>query len=252
LATTGENIGRVSEDPPETPPRRPRLLDGLRTVGRGSKRNATAARPKPERCEKPVGGRNGSRRHFYTSAEVGRALALAALLLLPSVAARAEPRLYAIDPARSQLRFYAVSRFMDADGGFRRFGGELRLEDGRLETAAGRVTVEVASIDTANGTRDNHLRSEDFFDARRHPEATLVVAGVRREGERVLVAGELTIRGVSRAVTVPVTAALIGGVIRVTGELVVNRREFGIAYQSRLNPIKDDVKVRFDLTLAPK
>jgi polyisoprenoid-binding protein YceI len=187
-----------------------------------------------------------------TRHEVGRGLALAALLLLTSVAARAEPRLYAIDPARSQLRFYAVSRFMDADGGFRRFAGEVRLEDGRPETATGRVTVEVASIDTANGTRDNHLRSEDFFDARRFPEATLVVGGARREGERVLVTGELAIRGVSRPVTVPVTVAVAGGVIRVTGDLVVNRREFGIAYQSRLNPIKDDVKVRFDLTLVPE
>jgi polyisoprenoid-binding protein YceI len=184
--------------------------------------------------------------------DVSRALALAALLLLLAGTAGAEPRLYAIDPARSQLRFYAVSRFMDADGGFRRFAGEVRLEDGRPETAAGRVTVDIASIDTQNGTRDNHLRSEDFFDARRHPEATLVIGGVRRDGERLLVSGELTLRGVSRPITVPVTLALSGGAIRVTGDVVVNRQEFGIAYQSRLNPIKDEVKVRFDLTLVPR
>ncbi len=181
-----------------------------------------------------------------------RVVVRAALLLLLPLGAAAEPRVYAIDPARSQIRFHAISRFMDADGRFHRFGGELRLEDQRLETASGRVTVEVASIDTGIGMRDNHLRSDDFFDAPRYPQATFAVGGVRREGERVTVSGELTIRDVTRPLTVPVTVAVADGTIRVTGELTLNRREFGIAYQSRLNPIKDEVTVRFDLTAVPK
>jgi len=181
-----------------------------------------------------------------------QAAALAVLLLLGPRAAAAESRVYAIDPARSQIRFHAVSRFMDADGRFQRFGGEVRIQDERFETATGRLVVQVASIDTANGMRDNHLRSEDFFDAQRYPEATLVVSGVRRDGERLAVSGELTIRGVTRPLTVPVTVTPATGTIRVTGELTLNRREFGIAYQSRLNPIKDEVTVRFDLTLVAR
>ena len=179
-------------------------------------------------------------------------LALALIALVWPAAATAEPRLYVVDPARSQIRFHAVSRFMDADGTFHRLAAEIRLDDGRPETAAGEVSVEVASIDTGIGMRDNHLRSADFFDVERHPRATFVLGAARREGERVVVSGTLTIRGVTRPVTVPVAVAVADRTIRVTGELTLNRVDFGIAYQSRLNPIRDEVKVWFDLTATAR
>jgi polyisoprenoid-binding protein YceI len=178
------------------------------------------------------------------------ALALV-LLLLPGIAA-AETRVYVVDPARSQIRFHATSRFMDADGAFHRFGGEIRLEDGRPETAAGQLTVEVASIDTGIGMRDNHLRSADFFDAERHSQATFVATAVRPEGTRLVVSGELTIRGVTRPLTVPVAVSVTPDSLRITGDLSVNRREFGVAYQSRLNPVADDVKVSVDITAVAR
>jgi polyisoprenoid-binding protein YceI len=175
---------------------------------------------------------------------------LLALLLTAQAAADAVP--FVVDPARSHIRFHAVSRFMEADGAFRRFAGEIRMEDGRPETASGRIVVEVASIDTGIGMRDRHLRSDDFLDAERHPQATFVVSAVRPEGRRVVVSGELTIRGVARPVSVPVFVAVSPGAIRITGELTLNRREFGVAYQSRLNPIRDEVTVSFDLTAVPR
>ncbi len=177
-------------------------------------------------------------------------LALAVLLLPASL--RAEAELYVIDPAKSHIRFHAVSRFMDADGAFRRFAGEIRLEAGRPETATGRVVVEVASIDTGISLRDNHLRSDDFFDTERHPRAAFVATGVRPEGSGFVVSGELTIRGLTRPLSVPVTVAVSPAAIRITGALTVNRREFGVAYQSRLNPVGDEVQVSFDLTAVPR
>ena len=172
-------------------------------------------------------------------------------VLLPAVAT-AESRVYAIDPARSHIRFHAVSRFMDADGTFHRLAAEIRLDDGRPETASGEVRVEVASIDTGIGTRDNHLRSADFFDVERHPRATFALGAARREGERFVVSGALTVRGVTRPVTVPVAVAVADRTIRVTGELTLHRFDFGIAYQSRLNPIRDEVTVWFDLTATAR
>jgi len=179
-----------------------------------------------------------------------RALAAGLLALLTATVAAAESRLYAIDPARSRLAFHATSRLMDADGVFARFGGEVRLEDDRLETATGRVVVEVASIDTGIPLRDRHLRSDDFFDVGRHPRATFVVSAVRREGDRVTVAGDLPIRGVSRPVEVPVTVTVSASSVRVVGALTLNRRDFGITYQSRLNPVGDEVRVSFELVAA--
>jgi polyisoprenoid-binding protein YceI len=177
-------------------------------------------------------------------------IAAGILVLLAGGVVTAEPRVYTIDPARSRIGFHATSRLMDADGVFSRFAGEIRLEDDRLETADGRVTVEVASLDTGIPLRDRHLRSDDFFDVARHPRATFAVSAVRREGDRVTVTGELTIRGVSRPLEVVVTATVADRCVRVVGSFTVNRRDFGITYQSRLNPVGDEVRVSFELVAA--
>jgi polyisoprenoid-binding protein YceI len=141
---------------------------------------------------------------------------------------------------------------VEADGAFRRFTGELRLEPDRPETASGRIVVEVASIDTANQRRDDHLRSPDFFDAERHPQAVFVLGAVRAEGSRTVVSGELTIRGVTRPLSVPVTVTVAGDAVRAAGRFVVNRRQFGVAYQSWLNPVRDEVTVSFELTAVAR
>jgi polyisoprenoid-binding protein YceI len=173
--------------------------------------------------------------------------------LAVATAAAAEPRSYVVDPAKSHVRFHAVSRLVDADGAFRRFAGEIRLEPGRPETASGRVVVEVASIDTANQRRDDHLRSPDFFDAARHPQAVFALTTVRAEsGGQTVVAGELTIRGVTRPLSVPVTVTVADDSVRAAGRFVVNRRQFGVAYQSWLNPVRDEVAVSFDLTAVAR
>jgi len=157
------------------------------------------------------------------------------------------PRTYTIDPARSQLRFEATSRFMNATGYFKRFGGEIRVDPAQPEAASGRLTIEVASLDTRNSLRDDHLRSADFFDVERHPTATFVTGPIRREGDRLVVEGQLTIRGAAQPATAPVALALTGDGIRVSGELAVSRRAFGVAYQSVINPIRDEVRVVFEL-----
>lgn len=181
-----------------------------------------------------------------------RALAGVLVGLAVATAAASEPRSYVVDPAKSHVRFQAVSRLVDADGAFRRFAGEVRLEPGRPETASGHIVVEVASIDTANQRRDDHLRSPDFFDAARHPQAIFALTAVRAEGGQTVATGELTIRGVTRPLTVPVTVTVADDSVRAAGRFVVNRRQFGVAYQSWLNPVRDEVAVSFDLTAVAR
>ena len=182
----------------------------------------------------------------------GGVLALGLLALAPTAGATAEEaRVYVVDPARSQIRFHASSRLMDADGTFGRFSGEIRFDETRPEVAAARLTVEVASIDTSIRMRDDHLRSEDFFHVERYPTATFVSSSVSREGERWVVSGPLTIRGVTRPLTLSVTVSVVSGGIRVRAELAVDRQAFGIAYRSFLNPIRDEVRVWLDLIATP-
>jgi polyisoprenoid-binding protein YceI len=179
-------------------------------------------------------------------------LALAGLGPSPRATGGEAPRAYVIDAARSELRFFAVSRFMNAAGAFSRFHGEVRLDETEPAAGSGRLTVEVASLDTQNGLRDRHLRGEDFFAVDRHPHATFATTRVRREdGSRWLVEGRFTLRGITRPLAVPVSVTPTAGGLRLSGELVLNRQDFGVSYQSFLNPIADEVRVRFALVAIP-
>lgn len=174
-----------------------------------------------------------------------RALLALAVLLLPLGPARAEPRLFRIEPAASELTFRATSRLATADGRFHRFQGHVRVDSARPTSAEIAVTVEVASIDTANRRRDDHLRSDDFFDVARFPLIRFESARVEGQGSRLVVVGRLTVRDVTREVTVPIEVEIAETTLLARGHFELRRKEYGITYQSFLNPVADVVQVAF-------
>ena len=173
------------------------------------------------------------------------ALVLAALVVV-APAAVAEPVRFRIDPAASEITFRATSRLQTADGRFGRFRGEVDADPRDPTTARVRVGIDAASIDTANGKRDTHLRSADFFWVERHPEVAFESTRVERTPTgRLAVVGRLTMRGVARDVTAPVDVELGEEALTARGELVLNRKDYGISYNSFFNPVHDTVRVAF-------
>ncbi len=114
-----------------------------------------------------------------------------------------------------------------------------------LTTAKVTLSIDATSIDTGIGLRDNHLRSEDFFDVRQFPTITFQSLRVEGAGRRATVLGRLSLHGVAREIAVPVDIDLTSPALVATGELVINRRDYGITYQSFLNPIGNEVRVAF-------
>ncbi|MEV1083174.1 YceI family protein [Streptomyces sp. NPDC050211] len=106
--------------------------------------------------------------------------------------------------------------------------GEVR-SDG---SAIGTVTLDATTLDTGNAKRDTHLRSADFFDADHHPEITFAVRSAElRDGDKVHVVGQLTVRGISRPQSF--TARLIGSdaaSLTLDAEFSVNRDQFGMGW----------------------
>ena len=80
----------------------------------------------------------------------------------------------------------------------------------------------------------------------------VALAAVRAGASQTVVTGELTIRGVTRPVSVPVSVTVAGDAVRAAGRFVVDRRQFGIAYQGWLNPVPDEGTVSFDLTAVAR
>jgi len=129
------------------------------------------------------------------------------------------------------------------------------LERGRLEGVA-----QVASIEVDDESLAAHLQTPDFFDAERHPELRFRSETITRDGDRVRIDGELTIKGVTKPVVIegaihgPATDAF--GIERVGLELstVVNRHDFGVSWNVPLPTgepaLADDVTIAADLTLV--
>ena len=160
-------------------------------------------------------------------------------------AARAEPVRYRILPEASELGFHATSRLANADGRFRRFGGEVVVDAADLTTARIAVKVDAASIDTGIGKRDDHLRSQDFLHVERFPTITFESLRVEGAGRRVLLVGRLTLHGVTKEVTVPVEVSVAAGRLEARGQFDIKRTDYGIRYESFMNPIADRVRIEF-------
>jgi polyisoprenoid-binding protein YceI len=164
-----------------------------------------------------------------------------------------------IDPAHSSVEF-SVKHLGIATvrGTFDEFEGTLDIGHD-LESARAYGTVQSASVSTNEDQRDNHLRSEDFFHAEVHPELSFVSTAIRPvEEETFEIEGDLTMRGVTRPITLkaevqgtesdPWGNERVG--LEVTGQL--NRGDWGMTFNQVLGSgnvlVSDRVKLSLDIS----
>jgi polyisoprenoid-binding protein YceI len=108
---------------------------------------------------------------------------------------------WTIDPVHSEVSF--VVRHMMVSkvrGRFDKFDGTITTAPDPLASAV-TAEVDLGSVNTGNETRDNHIRSEDFFHVEKHPTMTFHSTGIRPDGDEFLLDGDLTLRGVTKPVT---------------------------------------------------
>ena len=108
---------------------------------------------------------------------------------------------WTIDPVHSEVSF--VVRHMMVSkvrGRFDKFEGTLTTAADPLQSSV-TAAVDLSSVNTGNETRDNHIRSEDFFHVEKHPEMTFRSTGIRPDGDGYLLDGDLGLHGVTRPVT---------------------------------------------------
>jgi polyisoprenoid-binding protein YceI len=92
------------------------------------------------------------------------------------------------------------------------------------------MTVAAGSVDTRNSTRDNHVRSADFFDVANHPDVTFAADGVTPANGGVRVTGRLTVRSRILPVSFDAKVSAADGEMQLDGELQVNRADFGLTW----------------------
>ncbi|MEV0234029.1 YceI family protein [Nonomuraea sp. NPDC050786] len=167
---------------------------------------------------------------------------------------------YTIDPAHSRFGFVARHAMVTKVRGsipVREATAHLDAADPAASTV--HVVLDVAGIQTGNQLRDDHLRTGDFLDAATHPTITFTSTEIKhRDGDSFDVTGQLTIRGVTRRITVPLdytgTAVDAQGLTRVgfEGGTAINRKDFGITYNAVLETggvmISEKITLEFDLS----
>jgi polyisoprenoid-binding protein YceI len=166
---------------------------------------------------------------------------------------------WTIDPDHSTLEF-AVRHMMvtTVKGRFEAFSGTIAHDEADLEHASVAVTIATSSIHTGTAERDAHLRSADFLDCDRFPDATFRSTGIEPKGDGAFaVRGDLTIRDVTKPVVLDVafqgTGAMPGGpeVAGFTATTSFARSEFGLTWNVGLECggvlVSDEVRLSLDI-----
>ena len=185
-----------------------------------------------------------------------RFLSLVAILAFAAPAFAAET--FEFDKSHSTVGFQVRHIFTMLSGRFTDYTGAIQVDRARPESSTVEFTIQATSIDTAEPRRDQHLRSADFFDVAIHPTITFKSTSVKPNAkDSFLVTGELTMRGVTRQVTLPVTLLGEGKdpwgneKMGLETSVTLNRKDYGINWNKALDQggvlVGDEVKVEISV-----
>ncbi len=190
-----------------------------------------------------------------------RTLLLTALVATP-LFAQETLESWTVDKGHSSATFKVRHMMANVTGQFREFDGSISIDRANPARSSVEFTIQAASIDTGNTNRDQHLRSPDFFDAAKFPTITFKSTSVApKSATEFDVTGDLTMHGVTKRVTLPVSFLGFGKTARGEKagfeiETTVNRKDYGIIWNRALDEggllLGDDVKVSINLEVDRK
>jgi polyisoprenoid-binding protein YceI len=163
-------------------------------------------------------------------------------------------QIYSIDKAHSEVSFQVRHLLTKVRGRFTEFSGTVRIDEQRPENSSVTLAIDASSVDTNTDDRDQHLRSADFFHVENHPTITFTSSQITKNGQDTYdLTGTLTIRGVSKEITFPVTHLGVAkdpwGNTRAGFEAAttVNRKDFGLQWNAALETggflVGDEVQI---------
>jgi len=151
---------------------------------------------------------------------------------------------YLITPENSKITFVASKVTGSHHGAFEKFSGGIDYA-GQPEKSRVTITIDTASVTTDTPDLTKHLKTADFFDVAKFPQAKFESTEIRAGGEKGAthtITGNLQLHGVTKSITFPATIVVSPGVITVDSTFSINRKDFGINYAGAAdNLIRDEV-----------
>ncbi len=185
---------------------------------------------------------------------------LAAFLALAPALALADASTWNIDTAHTEAGFSVRHLVISTvKGSFQKTTGTVQLDDKDITKSSVQATIDVSTVDTRIQKRDDDLRSPNFFDAAKYPTIAFKSTKVEKHGDGLKVTGDLTMKGVTRSVTLDVQGPTPeikdpwGNVRRgFQGHLKLNRKDFGLTYGAMVEAgpvVGDEVTVEINTEL---
>ncbi|HEX6640528.1 MAG TPA: YceI family protein, partial [Thermoanaerobaculia bacterium] len=169
---------------------------------------------------------------------------------------------FTVDKNHSMATFKVRHMVSNVVGQFRDFTADVNIDRETPAKSSVEFTIQAASIDTGNANRDTHLKSPDFFDVEKFPTITFKSTSIAaKSATEFNVTGDLTMHGVTKRVTLPVTFGGFGKTARgekagFEVETTLNRKDYGVLWNKNLDEggllLGDDVKVTINLEMDKK
>lgn len=160
----------------------------------------------------------------------------------PQVASQGQK--YSINPQNSKIEFLASKVTGSHHGSFKEFAGEIDYA-GQPEKSRVNVTIDLNSVNTDADQLTQHLKTPDFFDVAKFPQAKFTSIEITPGGEKGAshtVTGNFQLHGVTKSISFPATITATPDAVSVVSTFSINRKEFGINYAGAAdNLIRDEV-----------
>lgn len=189
-----------------------------------------------------------------TSATVQEPTAAPSALAAPAPAGAKQ---YVFSQAGSKISFVGAKLTGKHNGSFETFQGKITAADADLKSATVATDIDVASVVTDSDKLTQHLKTPDLLDATKYPKARFISTSVATadKPDAYLVSGNFELHGVTKGITFPAEIHRADGIVDVTAEFAINRKDFGVTYPGMPDDlIKDEVLLNLQLhaTLAQK
>lgn len=185
-------------------------------------------------------------------------VAVLAVVALVATQARAADT-YNIDTTHTTVGFSIQHMVISkVKGRFNEFSGSIQVDPKANPSVTGaNIVIKVASIDTANTKRDEHLRAPDFFDAAKFPDMTFETVKMEKKGNDYVAHGKLTMRGVTKEIALPfklngpITDPWGNTRVGIEARVTLNRKDYGLTWSKTLETgglvVGDEVEIEIQL-----
>jgi polyisoprenoid-binding protein YceI len=146
--------------------------------------------------------------------------------------------------SKSEFKFTVKNFGLNTPGTFKGLKGSIQFNPSNISSASFNVSIDANTVNTGIDMRDNHLKSEDYFDAEKYPTINFVSTGVKADNNGYIISGDLTIKGITKNISFPFTAVQQNDGMLFTGNFSINRKDFDVGGGSAVLSNHVDVSLK--------